>query len=139
MSLGYRPDFCKYFGEIAPLIIKAPGWSRVSQILGITIGNYGGKEGKFGTRVGKRVQNNTRSANKPTQKKTRGSLGATRNCVRTRARSASNSIETRKKCFLFPSLNSLLKTIKKINILILIYIHSNIHSNINSILIYVRV
>jgi hypothetical protein len=69
MSLGYRPDFCKYFGEIAPLIIKAPGWSRVSQILGITIGNYGGKEGKFGTRVGKRVQNNTRSANKPTQKK----------------------------------------------------------------------
>ena len=31
-----------------------------------------------------------------------------------------NSIGTRKKCFLFPLLNSLLKTIKKINLLILI-------------------
>ncbi len=31
-----------------------------------------------------------------------------------------NSIRTRKKCFLFPLLNSLLKTIKKINLLILI-------------------
>ena len=54
------------------------------------------------------------------KRNTRGSLGATRYCVRTRARSVSNSIETRKKCFLFPSLNSLLKTIKKIYILILI-------------------
>lgn len=26
MSLGYRPDFCKYFGEIAPLIIKVKGY-----------------------------------------------------------------------------------------------------------------
>ena len=31
-----------------------------------------------------------------------------------------NSIGTRKKCFLFPLLNSLLKTIEKINVLILI-------------------
>ena len=34
-----------------------------------------------------------------------------------------NSIGTRKKCFLFPLLNSLLKTIKKINLLILIILN----------------
>jgi hypothetical protein len=52
----------------------------------------------------------------------RESLGETRNFefFQTFTSVSINSIGTWKKCFLFPLLNSLLKTIEKINLLILI-------------------